>query len=477
MAKRIIGHFIALGGGNEIGKSMYVLIFPLLKVICIIDCGVHFRRKSKDKDNVILPEKLEEFVNWIDPTYTIFVCFSHAHNDHIGAAVKLYKLLKERGLKAIYFTTEPTKNLIEVAGEDNIGIRERNQLTPHYDEKTLYELLDKEIQVVRSSDWIDLGNGLRFRFEPSGHIRGAASILIETPYGNFLYSGDIQFYDTTLVRGASRKFPDKVRWLAMDSTNGNLVLPDPESEIQRMEKDALEIVRGGGHVLGPGFSLGRGQDVCIRLGRDFGRPPAFNLFAGGLIEKTSDACHHSHWESDLPLNGAVDELGFHLEKENVRWVTGREIPERLKEKPGIFIVTPGMIQAGLSLEIFLRIAEDPKGAIFFFGFQAEESNGRSILNLESGKELSLNLPDGTKKLIKILAQIKRYSISGHADGPQSTSWVQNMEQYGGEPINLAILVHGHRRGQYELRQKLLALPNRPKKVLVGVNNKPIPLYA
>lgn len=467
--KRIVGYFTARGGGNEIGRSMYVLTFPENKIIFILDCGIKMRPQSQGKDNVLPPN-----LYGLDPNYTIYVFLSHGHNDHIGMTAKLKKLYPN----AIFFCTEPTCKITEVMGNDAIRIRERNGLFLHFDRSDLQKLLDS-VRIVRSSDWVDLRPGFRVRFEPSGHIRGAASILLQTPYGIFMYSGDINFYPTTTVKGAARKLPDEIRWLALDSTNGDITIPDPEIEYQKVIGAIRQTTRNGGHVLIPSFALGRGPDVGIRLGREFQNDDYLKIFMGGLIRSTTEACHCSHWESDIPFSGEGIGNYFHLRNENIDWIwpNPRQLAGATGKTPGIFVVPSGMLQGGLSLILLRVIAQNPKNLIIFPGFQAEETNGRKLFNLQEGNDFSIRYPDGTKKSIKVLAKTIKAGLSGHSGGDQNATWVENMIPRDGQSLDSAILVHGDKKGQSGLQQKLLALPNKPKEVLVGINNCPIPLYA
>jgi len=294
-----------------------------------------------------------------------------------------------------------------------------------------------------------------------------------------MYSGDINFYPTTTVRGAAMKLPDKIRWLALDSTNGDIAIPDPEIEYKKIISAIRETAKNGGHVLIPSFALGRGPDVGIRLGREFQNDDYLKIFMGGLIRSTTEACHCSHWESDIPFSAEGRENDFYLKKENIEWIWPD--PKRLTmvtgKIPGIFVVPSGMLQGGLSLILLRVIAKNPKNLIIFPGFQAEETNGRKLFKLKEGEDFSIRYPNGTEKSIKILSKIMKAGLSGHSGGDQNAIWVGNMIPHDSQSLDLAIMVHGDQKGQSGLQKKLLALPNRPKKVLVGVNNNPIPLYA
>ncbi len=464
-------YFFALGGGDEIGKSMYVSVFPKENIIAIFDCGIEMLQKNGNADTIRLPDfsKIKELIAG-NPEYRILVFLTHGHMDHIGAVAKLKKDFPQ----ARIFATEPTAAITEVMGIDSINIRDSNELTPHFTEDELYECTNS-IEIIRSSDWKDLVSGFRVRFEPAGHIRGASSVLLGTPYGILAYSGDINFRNTTTVRGASMKLEDKVRWLLIESTNGNDTNPDPEEVMKKLIVRTVEIARNGGNILIPAFAVGRCPDVGIRLGRELMKY-GIQVWSGGLFRKVAEVCSSTRWESDIRYESSTVNRGrrssYELTKENIYWVHRYNYSEIAMGKGKVVVIPHGMLEAGYSQDFCADWADNPNNAIFLVGYQAEGTCGRE---LGSHKEsVTITSPmSGHTETVRIKAKVESYRISGHADGNQLASWVHQMGTHDGKSIDKLILVHGDKEGQEGLGARLIALPNRPKEILVGVNNQNI----
>jgi Cft2 family RNA processing exonuclease len=438
----------------------------------IFDCGIGMKPRVGSEDNIYLPD-LDELIADDD----IYLFLTHGHQDHVGAAPKLKKLIPH--LKV--FATEPTLRLTAVMCSDAIKIRKKNGHAEHYTQSELDELVHSA-RVVRSSDWIDLGGGFMVRFEPSGHIRGAATVLLKTPYGIFADSGDINFFDTTTVRGASLKLEDKIRWISVESTNGDVSLKDPKEIQQDLLRDVREVISRGGNVLIPAFAVGRGPDIGLFLGRELKRDRV-PVYSGGLLRPVAESCCCSHWESDIPFAGRKEKARngkeyFKLDEENIRWLTRyQDLDVRVMSGRGQVVVVPnGMLEAGYSQLFFAAWAHNPKNAIFIPGYQAEETHGRKLLGIKPGEALDITSPiTGHTERIVVKAQVKTYKISGHADGDQLASWIGNMGTHDARSLDKVIMVHGDERGQTALGKKILALPNAPKDVLIGTNHQTIVL--
>ena len=336
---------------------------------------------------------------------------------------------------------------------------------------------------VKTADWFELGKGFMARFEPSGHIRGAATVLLKTPYGIFADSGDISFADTTTVLGASKKLVDKVRWLSLESTNGDISLPEPETVMAELIRDVIRVIRKGGNVLIPAFAQGRGPDVAIRLGREL-RKLNIPVWSGGLLRGVTEACNNSQWLSDIKYNGeyyknSQGKAAFGLVPENVRWVNRMNcvrISCRNKRIGNVVVIPNGMLEAGYSQFFFSVWAGKENNAIFIPGYQAEETYGRALISIKRGDSLSLTSPiTGESVDITVRAEVRQYKISGHADGKQLADWVGNMGAHSSPKLEKVILVHGDETGQIGLRDKLNALPNRPNEIIAGTNGKTIAL--
>ena len=455
--------FEAKGGGSNIGAKMLVVTFHKEKFIGIFDCGTGMKPRSEGWDNVYLPP-----MTGLNSNYRICLFLTHGHQDHIGAAAALKKLYP----KLEVYTTRQTAELTRIMGEDAIKIRSESGLPMHYDHNDLTILLES-IKIMRSSDWLDIRNGFLVRFEPAGHICGASTVLLKTPYGIFADSGDISFYDTATVRGASKKLEDKIRWLSIDSTNGNIELPNPNKILDQLVADTLRVLKRGGNVLIPVFAIGRGPDVSIHLGRAL-KKYGYTVYSGGLLRKVAQSYHQygsTHIEGDYHEDHKGKKV-FNLKKENVLWVHGKNLPEVMGRGRQVVAIPSGMLEAGYSQAFLAAWADDPKNAVFLPGYQAEGTYGRQLIDSKTGDYMEITFPaSGEKELFAIKAEIKKYSLSGHADGNQLAQWVQNMGTHDNQSLDKMFLVHGNQNGQAALKEKFLALPNKPKEILIAENGK------
>lgn len=465
-------YFRARGGGGNIGAKMLEIVFPREKITAIFDCGIGMLPRT-NKDNIYLPD-----LAGLNPDYENLVFLTHSHLDHIGAIPKLKAMYP----KIKIFATEPTQKITQVMGKDSIHIRKGSGLLPHFTEEELAECTDG-MATVKTADWFELGKGFMARFEPAGHIRGAATILLKTPYGIFADSGDISFANTTTVLGASKRLEDKVRWLSLESTNGDISLPEPEIVMAELIQDVIRVIRKGGNVLIPAFAQGRGPDVAIRLGREL-RELKIPIWSGGLLRGVTEACSRSQWLSDIKYSGeyyknSQGENTFSLEPENIQWVNMMncvKISSRNKRVGNVVVIPNGMLEAGYSQFFFSVWAGEEKNAILLPGYQAEETYGRALISIKRGDLLSLTSPiTGKSADITVRAEVKQYKLSGHADGKQLAGWVGNMGTHSSQKLDKVILVHGDESGQIGLRNRLNALPNCPTEITVGTNGKVITL--
>ncbi len=471
-------YFIALTGGSNIGGKSLVVVFPRENVINIIDFGGGMN-SCRNGDNIYLPDEatLDKIINK-HPHAKIRLFLTHSHFDHIGMVARLMA----RHPQTEAYATEPTAALIPVVSEDSFKIRNESGLPLHYTMKEIDMCMDK-INIIRSSDWRDLGGGFQVRFEPSGHIRGAATVLLATPYGIFADSGDVSFHDTTTVRGASMKLTDKVRWLSLETTNGDVTLPDPKIVSAEMLADVLRVVKAGGNVVVPAFSQGRGPDMGIWLGREL-RALGITVYSGGLLRKVTEVYSKTKWESDIPFNCDYHQdyqkkPVFNLYPENIRWINMKNCSSIASRKGrlGSVVVAPnGMLEAGYAQYFFANWASDEKNAIFLPGYQAEGTGGRELLTVKRGDAVSVTFPiTGESMDVTVRAEVKQYRFSGHADGDQLAVWTGNMGTDSDKSLDKLIMVHGEEEGQLGFRKKLERLPNRPEEILDGTNGRIIML--
>ena len=154
---------IHLGGVEEIGRNMSMVEYK--DSIVIIDCGVQFTETHTPGIDFILPNTryLEEHKHKIKG-----VVVTHGHLDHIGAIPYIMPRIDNPQIYARLFTS--------------LMIKKRQEEFPHLSPLT--------INVVEKEDTVTLGD-LKVRFFGVTHaIPDSMGIIIETPYGDIVHSGD-----------------------------------------------------------------------------------------------------------------------------------------------------------------------------------------------------------------------------------------------------------------------------------------------
>jgi ribonuclease J len=182
---------IPLGGLSEIGKNMMAMEYE--NDIIIIDAGLMFPGEEMLGIDLVIPdisyllEKKEKIRG---------IVITHGHEDHIGA---LPYLLPQ--LEVPVYSTKLTHGLIEVK------LKERKALA------------GAKLNVVPYGGHVDLGKFKVEFFHVCHSIPDAAGLIIHTPLGTIVHSGDFKL-DYTPVDGK----PTDLSRLAQLGAQGVLLL-------------------------------------------------------------------------------------------------------------------------------------------------------------------------------------------------------------------------------------------------------------
>ena len=187
---------IILGGLGEVGKNMYCVMHD--DEILIIDAGISFPDAGLLGIDYVLPDFSFLKQNQ-DKIKALFI--THGHEDHIGAIPYLVQSLE---IPAIYAPNQ-AKELIDLKLQDR-NIRYDNLFA--YDDKTVVEFKHFQVEFFRTTHSI-----------PDSH-----GILVKTPDGNIVTTGDFKFDFTPIgpmadLHKMAHIGEDGVDVLISDSTN------------------------------------------------------------------------------------------------------------------------------------------------------------------------------------------------------------------------------------------------------------------
>ena len=160
---------ITLGGVRENGKNLYIA--EVNDSIFVLDAGLKYPENEQLGVDVVIPNMDYLFEN-SDRIAGVFL--THGHADAIGA---LPYLLAEA--KVPVFGSELTVELAKLFVKGNDSVKKFN-----------------DFHVIDANSEIDFGGTVVFFFQTTHSIPESLGIVIKTPEGNIVYTGDFKFDQT-----------------------------------------------------------------------------------------------------------------------------------------------------------------------------------------------------------------------------------------------------------------------------------------
>ncbi|MFP3254950.1 MAG: beta-CASP ribonuclease aCPSF1 [Thermoplasmata archaeon] len=424
---------IALGGYREVGRSATLLMTRNSRIL--VDCGVNVANVQGNEPwsgipYLYVPEvwSQDAFQNENNPfKYLDAVVLTHAHIDHSGLIPFLYKY----NYKGPVYLTLPTRDLAVLLQMDYIKLAHAEGNKVPYDFKDIKEMLKRTI-TIEYGETTDITPDVRLTFHNAGHILGSSVAHFHIGEGlhNVVITGDIKFEKTWLFSPATNRFP-RAETVVIESTYGGKdnFQPTRKEASENLKNVVQDVINRRGKVLIPVFAVGRSQEVMVVL-EDYMRKNEISkvpVYLDGMIWEAT-AIHAAYPEY---LNRDLRERMFKktdnpfLSDIFVR-VDTSETREKIidDQEPAVILATSGMMNGGPVLEYFMNLADDPKNALLFVGYQAEGTLGRKI---QSGVK-SVSLPrKGTMVNIDINLQVITVEgFSGHADRKQLIQYITSM---------------------------------------------------
>ncbi|GGJ90401.1 hypothetical protein GCM10007063_11230 [Lentibacillus kapialis] len=423
-----------LGGGSEIGASCVHI--QLEETSIIIDAGM----RMQGEDRLPMLGMLDELGR---PDAVIV---THAHADHIGALPVVHALYPDVPV----YSTAPTADLMQLMMKDSYKIlSEQSQLTQSlmpYTEEQMNALL-QHIRVFPAKGVLEIGT-VKITAYRAGHIVGAVMFSIEGHGESILVTGDLSFRGGRTIPGA--KVPEDLHpdVVVMESTYGNRMHTDRNTEEKRLAENVAETVENGGFALVPAFALGRAQEVLLIL-QDYmekGLIPTFPIYVDGLVTPVSRIYRNYPHYLKGPVAHRIRNNGDAFLTEGRCTAVGpNDRKAVVNGKPSCIIASSGMLTGGASAWYAKHLVTDKKNAVYLTGYQDEESPGKKLLALAEGQEDTLNI-DGTT--YQVTCRVDKFGLSAHADASEMTRFIEALDP------TYTLLVHGDEDARTSMRDKI-----------------------
>ncbi len=452
--------FISLGRDNDIGASCHFL--QVDDVGIALDAGADPNEEG--------PASLPDF-SPIRNRRVDHVLITHAHHDHIGGL----PAVNANWPMARLHLTHATKTLttLMLYASERLQWRKYDEGSSPFPPLFEEDDLDNIYDMCHSHNYnqrINLGsNGTHAEFVYSGHLLGAAGVLLTTSEKRrIFYTSDTRSEDQTIIPGG--QYPSSpIDVLIMESTLG----ADPVAETKTRADEEIRfaerlkaVLDRGGSVLIPVFMLGRAQEILALLGRFKAQrfiDPMIPIYSAGGLREVSKI--YDDYRGSSPRIDPDFEV---YSVDQKRFPRTHKARRRVLNQPGIHVLASGMmIENTLSHAIAMELLEHERHAIFFVGFAKDDlPAGRLLHAAQSGAEgIILGAERGMQA---IACEVDRFRFSGHAHRRELLDIATRLDP------KTIILVHGQTEAKRWLKEALgkecpnakILTPNQGERVRV-----------
>jgi len=367
--------YLPLGGAGEIGMNCYVYGYGPKgrERFILVDTGVTFPTMETSPGVNLIMADMAWLIERLDRVEAIFI--THAHEDHVGAIGILYGHLP-LPIYARPFTAQIARLKLEEQGRDTSVITE---VAPY--------------PAITKLGPFSVG------FVPVAHsIPESSALLIDTPAGRVIHTGDFKLDKTPLVGEAYnpdmwREIAKKgIKALVCDSTN--IFSPIAGRSESGLVGPIAELIRGrDGLVVATTFASNVARlKTLAQAGVDAGRSV---LVLGRAMRRMIDVAQSTGVLTNFPPTVDLDDVGDIPRASLMILVTGSQGERRAGS---------AQLANGKYNGITLR-----EGDMFLFSSKTIPGNEVSVGRIENAfSEMGVDVVDDHDGL---------YHVSGHANRP------------------------------------------------------------
>ena len=431
------------GATRQVSGSCHLI--ETSKGLFLVDCGRFFRESG-----VADPQKENVAQFPFDPKEIKAVFLTHAHTDHNGRLPLLY----ERGFRGPIYCTDCTRDLTQVMLSMDFNAAEKSELDSPFYRKDSIEAVRWLTEAIPYNTKLQK-HGLTFRYTDAGHILGSAMVELWADGHKLLFSGDIGNDNAPIVCKPTQHFVADV--IVVESTYGGR--PRDSVSFESFGQRVNAVLTGGGSVLLPANALHKTQILVYlinRLKQQGILDPKVPVYADSPSAQKITKIYHQYTEYYDPDATRFGDLFY---QDHYFEPKGWESLASHGKEPAIYLCSSGNLDHAAAPRRFLEVAEDPKNAIFFVGYQNPGSLGRKVCDSATGKNgedrvvmVPIEEPGQARREVQAnvrLAVERAQGFSSHATGQQILEWFSRFRSAGD-----VYVVHGEPKPALSLVESL-----------------------
>lgn len=294
-------------------------------------------------------------------------------------------------------------------------------------------------------------SSIRITPYPAGHVLGAAMFLIEIAGLNIFFTGDYSREQDRHLVSAEVPKGVKIDVLITESTYGIAShVPRLERE-QALMKTITGILNRGGRALLPVFALGRAQELLLILDEYWRKHPEYQRFPIYYASNLARKCMIVYQTYVGAMNDNIKRLFRERMAEaeatgagagkggpwDFKYVRSLKSLDRFDDVGGcVMLASPGMLQSGVSRELFERWAPNEKNGVIITGYSVEGTMAKHIMQepdqiqavMSRSAAAARRAPggDAEKVLIPRRCSVAEYSFAAHVDGVENREFIEEV---------------------------------------------------
>jgi len=349
--------------------------------------------------------------------------------------------LQKTTFKGKCYMTHATKAIFFWLLSDYIKVSNISTDQMLYTESDLEAAMDK-IETINFHEEKEV-SGVKFWCYNAGHVLGAAMFMLEIDGVKILYTGDFSREEDRHLPSAEipSMTPDV---LIVESTYGTKQHEKREVREARFTGTVTDIVTRGGRCLIPVFALGRAQELLLILDEFWSAHPELAdipiYYASSLAKKCMSVYQTfiNSMNERIRKQIAVNNPFVFKHISNLKGIDHFD-----DVGPCVVLASPGMMQSGLSRELFETWCTDKRNGCIVAGYCVEGTLAKYILDdpqeitAMNGQKLPLNM------------SVDYISFSAHTDYKQTSGFIRALK-----PPQV-ILVHGEANEMSRLKTALI----------------------
>uniref|UniRef100_A0A7N6AIF4 Cleavage and polyadenylation specific factor 3 n=1 Tax=Anabas testudineus TaxID=64144 RepID=A0A7N6AIF4_ANATE len=375
------------------------------------------------------------------------------HLDHCGA---LPWFLQKTSFKGRTFMTHATKAIYRWLLSDYVKVSNISADDMLYTETDLEESMDK-IETINFHEVKEVA-GIKFWCYHAGHVLGAAMFMIEIAGVKLLYTGDFSRQEDRHLMAA--EIPSvKPDILIIESTYGTHIHEKREEREARFCNTVHDIVNREGRCLIPVFALGRAQELLLILDEYWQNHPELHdipIYYASSLAKKCMAVYQTY------VNAMNDKIRKAININNpfvFKHISNLKSMDHFDDiGPSVVMASPGMMQSGLSRELFESWCTDKRNGVIIAGYCVEGTLAKHIMS----EPEEITTMSGQKLQLKM--SVDYISFSAHTDYQQTSEFIRALK-----PPHV-ILVHGEQNEMARLKAALIREYEDNDQVHIEVHN-------